>query len=62
MGYEDYDVGFASPTLTAMAQDGIIINNFYGQEVCTPARLASSSSLVLSCYYYHYHYHHFHHH
>ena len=40
VGYEDYDLAFATPTLTALAQSGVILDNFYAQEVCTPARAA----------------------
>jgi hypothetical protein len=29
-----------APRLTALAQSGIIMSNFYGQEVCTPSRSA----------------------
>jgi hypothetical protein len=38
LGYEDYDLSFATPTLTSLAKDGVILNSFYAQEVCTPAR------------------------
>jgi arylsulfatase A-like enzyme len=38
IGYEDYDLSFATPTLTAMAQSGIIMDSYYSQEVCTPGR------------------------
>ena len=40
MGYEDYDLTFASPYLTAMSQNGIVMSNYYAQEVCTPSRAA----------------------
>ena len=40
IGYEDYDLSFATPFLTGLAKQGIIMNNYYAQEVCTPARAA----------------------
>jgi len=38
IGYQDYDLSFATPTLSSMASQGIIFDNYYAQEVCTPAR------------------------
>lgn len=38
IGHEDYDIDFTTPTLTAMAAKGITMENYYAQEVCTPAR------------------------
>ena len=38
MGYRDYDLSYVSPTLTSLAQSGVIIDQFYAQEVCTPGR------------------------
>lgn len=38
IGYENYDLDFVTPTLTSLAQEGVILNHFYGQEVCTPSR------------------------
>ena len=38
MGYVDYDLSFATPTLTKMAGEGIVLSNYYSMEVCTPAR------------------------
>jgi arylsulfatase A-like enzyme len=38
VGYENYDLDFATPILDDLASDGIIFNQFYAQEVCTPAR------------------------
>ena len=38
VGYQDYDLSFVTPTLTSLAQGGVILDNFYAQEVCTPAR------------------------
>jgi hypothetical protein len=38
VGYQDFDLSFATPFLTGLANDGVIISNYYSQEVCTPAR------------------------
>ena len=38
IGHEDYDIDFTTPTLTEMAAKGITMENYYAQEVCTPAR------------------------
>ena len=38
VGYMDYDLSFATPHLSALASQGIIMDNYYAQEVCTPAR------------------------
>ena len=38
IGYRDYDMSFATPTLTQMAGDGIILSQYYTLEMCTPAR------------------------
>ncbi len=38
LGYTDTDMAFASPTLTALASQGITMSNFYAQEVCSPSR------------------------
>ena len=40
MGYENFDLDFATPFLTGLANDGIIMENYYAQEVCTPSRAA----------------------
>lgn len=40
IGYEDFDLTFVTPTLNGMAQSGIIMENYYGQEMCTPSRAA----------------------
>ncbi len=40
LGYENYDLDFATPYLTAMAESGVILTNYYTQEVCTPSRAA----------------------
>ena len=39
-GYHEYDLSFATPVMTAMAQKGLIMSNYYAQEVCTPSRAA----------------------
>jgi len=39
LGYDDdNDLDFATPFMTKMAKEGIILTNYYSQEVCTPAR------------------------
>ena len=38
MGYMDYDLSFATPFLTQLANNGIIMSNYYTQEICTPSR------------------------
>ena len=38
IGYSSDELAFVTPQLTALAQDGIIMNNFYAQEVCSPSR------------------------
>ena len=40
MGYNAQDIDFATPHLTALARRGIILDNYYAQEVCTPSRSA----------------------
>jgi arylsulfatase A-like enzyme len=40
IGYEDFDMSFATPTLTSMSSKGIIMDSYYAQEVCTPSRAA----------------------
>lgn len=42
----DIAIAAVTPTLTSLARSGIIMNNFYSQEVCTPAR----SSLLTGRY------------
>lgn len=34
------DIAFAAPYLTALAKEGMIVSNYYAQEVCTPSRAA----------------------
>lgn len=38
IGYQDYDLTFASPFITSLARKGVIMSNYYGQEICTPSR------------------------
>jgi arylsulfatase B/arylsulfatase I/J len=38
IGYENYDLGFATPFLSNLASRGIKLDNYYAQEVCTPSR------------------------
>ena len=40
IGYEEYDLTFATPYLSEYAAKGIIMDNYYAQEVCTPSRAA----------------------
>lgn len=40
MGYQDFDLSFATPFLTSLASTGIIMDSYYAQEVCTPSRAA----------------------
>ena len=38
IGYTSNDMEIITPYLTNLAKNGIIMNNFYAQEVCTPSR------------------------
>jgi arylsulfatase A-like enzyme len=38
IGYNEGKFEKITPTLTGLARKGIIMNNFYAQEVCSPAR------------------------
>ncbi len=38
IGYEDFDLTFASPYLTEYASKGLILSNYYAQEMCSPSR------------------------
>jgi arylsulfatase A-like enzyme len=38
--YSGENVGFATPIISNMATKGLILDSFYGQEVCSPARAA----------------------
>ncbi len=38
IGYSSDELAFVTPHLTALAQEGIIMDNFYAQEVCSPSR------------------------
>jgi arylsulfatase A-like enzyme len=38
MGYENYDLNFTTPFLSDLASKGIIMDNYYAQEMCSPSR------------------------
>lgn len=38
MGDDDFDLSFATPVLSTLAENGIVMENYYSMEVCTPAR------------------------
>jgi arylsulfatase A-like enzyme len=38
IGYGEEDMAFVTPYLTSLAEGGIIMENFYAQEVCSPSR------------------------
>ena len=38
--YFDFDLDWATPRLQELASQGIVMKNYYSQEVCTPARAA----------------------
>jgi arylsulfatase A-like enzyme len=38
LSYNDEDISFATPTLAGLASKGIIMGNYYAQEVCSPSR------------------------
>lgn len=40
MGYQGFDLYFATPNMDKFAKDGIILSNYYAQETCTPSRSA----------------------
>jgi arylsulfatase A-like enzyme len=40
IGYEDFDLDFATPYISSIARDGIIMENYYSQELCSPGRTA----------------------
>ena len=40
IGNNDFDIGFAAPFLSDMASNGIIMENYYAQEMCCPSRVA----------------------
>ena len=40
IGLEDIRYSYAFETLSSLAKDGIIMNNYYGQEICSPSRAA----------------------
>lgn len=43
MGYSSTDMTKATPHMSAMAESGIILSNYYTQQSCTPARVAMLS-------------------
>jgi hypothetical protein len=47
LGYHNYDLGDISPTLTDLAQNGMILDSYYAQEVCTPSRGALMTGILL---------------
>ena len=38
IGYQSTDLSAATPTLTSLARAGVVLDSYYGQEMCTPAR------------------------
>ena len=40
MGYMGSEISFATPYMTSLAKEGVILTNYYSQETCTPARAA----------------------
>jgi len=38
LSYNDEDISFATPVLAGLASKGIIMGNYYAQEVCSPSR------------------------
>ena len=40
IGYQQFDMADFSPNLNAYASSGIILDNYYAQEVCSPSRAA----------------------
>jgi arylsulfatase A-like enzyme len=38
IGYSSTEMSFITPEMTDLAAEGIIMNNFYAQEVCSPSR------------------------
>lgn len=38
IGQDEYDLASVTPFLSKLGQDGIIMSNYYSQELCTPAR------------------------
>lgn len=38
IGYSSDELAFVTPRLTALGESGIIMDNFYAQEVCSPSR------------------------
>lgn len=40
LSYNDEEISFATPVLSGLASKGIIMGNYYAQEVCSPSRAA----------------------
>jgi arylsulfatase B len=38
LGYQSRDLSFVTPYMDSLAADGVKLNNFYTQPICTPAR------------------------
>jgi arylsulfatase A-like enzyme len=38
LGYNNYDLSFATPNIDSLAQGGLTLANYYAQEICTPSR------------------------
>ena len=44
IGYRSYDMQGITPKLDELANGGIVINTYYSQELCTPARYKNYNS------------------
>jgi arylsulfatase A-like enzyme len=40
LGYNGFDLGFATKEIDELALDGIIFDSYYAEHLCTPARAA----------------------
>ena len=40
IGYEGFDLNFVTPFMSSIAREGVIMTNYYSQEMCMPARAA----------------------
>lgn len=38
IGYDDSDIAFSSPYMNSLAKDGVMLTNYYAQEICSPSR------------------------
>jgi len=45
LGYLSGDLGSATPEMTSLASRGVVMENYYGQQICTPSRVALLSGL-----------------